>query len=152
MTKKINGLWLFGLSGSGKTFISKKIYQKKKRSVIIDGDVVRKKISFDLGYTIKDRVISTKRLLGISEILISQNIFPIVSSSYLGVEVSKLLRKKKFIIIKVIRNKKFLKKKVFNLRKNVVGKDIILPKINCIDLVNDKYINDKIKKIIELLK
>ena len=82
MKKKIKGLWLFGFSGSGKSFISNKIHQSVKNSVIIDGDEVRKKISFDLNYTITDRITQTQRLFGISEILISNELFPIVSSSF----------------------------------------------------------------------
>ena len=94
--KKIKGLWLFGFSGSGKSFISNKIHQLVKNSVIIDGDEVRKKISFDLSYTITDRITQTQRLFGISEILISNKLFPIVSSSYLGKDVFNLAKKKKF--------------------------------------------------------
>ena len=58
------GIWLFGLSGSGKTYISKKISKKIKNSFIIDGDEVRKLISFDLGYKKSDRIKQNKRVLG----------------------------------------------------------------------------------------
>jgi adenylylsulfate kinase-like enzyme len=44
------GLWLFGQSGCGKTYLSKKISKNIKKPFIIDGDEVRKLISFDLGY------------------------------------------------------------------------------------------------------
>ena len=54
MKKKISGIWLFGLSGSGKTYISKKIGKKiKKNTIIVDGDKVRSYISTDLGYSKK---------------------------------------------------------------------------------------------------
>ena len=54
--KKITGIWLFGLSGSGKTYISRKIGEKiKKNTVIVDGDKVRSYISTDLGYSKKER-------------------------------------------------------------------------------------------------
>ena len=49
--KKFNGLWLFGLSGSGKSYLSKKISTLIDNSFIVDGDFVRSKISFDLGYS-----------------------------------------------------------------------------------------------------
>lgn len=148
MKKKIKGLWLFGLSGSGKSFISNKIHKIVKNSVIIDGDEVRKKISFDLGYTVTDRITSTQRLLGISEILISNKLFPIVSSSYLGKNVFNLAKKKNFLIIKVVRKKTLLRKKVFKLKTNVVGKDIKLPNFNCMEIKNDTKIKKKIEKII----
>ena len=148
MKKKIKGLWLFGFSGSGKSFISNKIHQLVKNSIIIDGDEIRKKISFDLNYTITDRIIQTQRLLGISEILISNELFPIVSSSYLGKDIFKLAKKKNFLIIKVTRKKTLLRRRVFKLKTNVVGKDIKLPKFKCMEINNDNKIKKKIEKII----
>ena len=131
---------------------SEKRDNTRKYSVIQKrGDVVRKKISFDLGYDLKDRIIQTKRLFGISEILISNNFFPILSSSYLGMDVSKLALKKKYLLLNVKRKKELLKKRVFNLNKNVVGKDIKLPKINCKVITNDHNIETKINKIIKLI-
>lgn len=148
MKKKIKGLWLFGFSGSGKSFISKKIHQSVKNSVIIDGDEVRKKISFDLNYTITDRITQTQRLFGISEILISNELFPIVSSSYLGKNIFNLAKKKNFLIIKVTRKKTLLRKRIFKLKTNVVGKDIKLPNFKCMEINNDNKIKKKIEKII----
>ena len=141
-------MWLFGFSGSGKSFISNKIHQLVKNSIIIDGDEIRKKISFDLNYTITDRIIQTQRLLGISEILISNELFPIVSSSYLGKDIFKLAKKKNFLIIKVTRKKTLLRRRVFKLKTNVVGKDIKLPKFKCMEINNDNKIKKKIEKII----
>ena len=148
MKKKIKGLWLFGFSGSGKSFISNKIHQSLKNSVIIDGDEVRKKISFDLNYTITDRITQTQRLFGISEILISNELFPIVSSSYLGKDIFNLAKKKNFLIIKVTRKKTLLRKKIFKLKTNVLGKDIKLPNFKCMEINNDNKIEKKIEKII----
>ena len=50
-------VWIIGLSGSGKSFLAKSLCQKfkNKKIIWIDGDDVRKYISYDLGYTIKDR-------------------------------------------------------------------------------------------------
>ena len=80
MKKKFNGLWLFGLSGSGKSYLSKKISTLIDNSFIVDGDFVRSKISFDLGYSKKDRIIQNKRVLGIAKMVIKNNYFPIISS------------------------------------------------------------------------
>ena len=151
MKKKIKGLWLFGFSGSGKSFISNKIHQSVKNSVIIDGDEVRKKISFDLNYTITDRITQTQRLFGISEILISNELFPIVSSSYLGKDIFNLAKKKNFLIIKVTRKKTLLRKRIFKLKTNVVGKDIKLPNFKCMEINNDNKIKKKLEKIISLI-
>ncbi|MDC3296240.1 adenylyl-sulfate kinase, partial [Candidatus Pelagibacter sp.] len=74
------GLWFFGLSGSGKTYLSKKISSKIKKSFLIDGDVVRDLISFDLGYKKSDRIKQNKRVLGIAKIVIKNGYYPIISS------------------------------------------------------------------------
>ena len=64
MKLKYNGIWLFGLSGSGKTFASKFISHKINNSFIIDGDEVREHISFDLDYDLDSRLIQLKRIFG----------------------------------------------------------------------------------------
>ena len=49
-------IWIIGLSGSGKTFLSKKIFKKLNgKKILVDGDVVRKYLTYDLSYTKKDR-------------------------------------------------------------------------------------------------
>ncbi|MAR77931.1 MAG: adenylyl-sulfate kinase, partial [Gammaproteobacteria bacterium] len=48
--KIVRGIWFFGMSGAGKSYISSALSKKKKNSVIVDGDDVRKYISIDLGY------------------------------------------------------------------------------------------------------
>ena len=64
--KIITGIWFFGPSGSGKTFASKFIARHKKNCIIIDGDVVRKYISFDLGYSKQDRDKQINTLLALN--------------------------------------------------------------------------------------
>ena len=49
-------IWIIGLSGSGKTYLSKKIYNKLKgKKILVDGDTVRKYITYNLKYSKKDR-------------------------------------------------------------------------------------------------
>ena len=52
-------IWFTGLSGSGKTTIAdllaKKLRSKGMSLVVLDGDIVRKTISSDLGYTKEER-------------------------------------------------------------------------------------------------
>ena len=66
---KLKGIWFYGLAGCGKSFASKCIKNLINKSIIIDGDDVRKNISFDLGYDLKSRKIQIRRLLGIGKII-----------------------------------------------------------------------------------
>ena len=134
--KKYKGLWLFGLSGSGKTYVSKKIAKKIKNSFLIDGDVVRSLVSFDLGYSLSDRIKQNKRVLGLAKIAILNNQFPIISSVYLDLAISKEIKKNKINIINIIQKNAPINKKLSN-KKNVVGRDINQPKINCEILENN---------------
>ncbi len=125
------GIWLFGLSGSGKTYLSKKLAKRKKKSFLIDGDIVRSFISFDLGYRLPDRVKQNKRVLGLAKIVIKNGYFPIISSVYLDKKIYKEAKRNKIRVIKIINdssdkiNSKLLKK------KNIVGKTIKQPELNC---------------------
>ena len=127
MTK---GLWLFGLSGSGKTYLSKKISKKIKKPFIIDGDEVRKFINFDLGYKKSDRIKQTKRVLGLSKIVIKNGYYPIISSVYLDPKVFAEAKKNKIRVVNVFRSKKFTNQKLKN-NKNIVGISIKQPKLKC---------------------
>lgn len=93
------GLWLFGLSGSGKTYLSNKISKKIKNSFIIDGDEVRKFISFDLGYKKSDRIQQNKRVLGIAKIVMKNGYYPIISSVYLDPKIFLEAKKKKLELL-----------------------------------------------------
>ena len=57
-------IWIIGLSGSGKSFLANKIYksalEKNKKAIWIDGDEIRKYITYDLGYTSQDRKKNSK--------------------------------------------------------------------------------------------
>jgi adenylylsulfate kinase-like enzyme len=86
-------LWLYGLSGSGKSYLSKKILKKKKNGFIIDGDEVRKLISFDLKYHLNDRIKQNKRVLGIAKLVIKNGCYPIISSVYLDPKISENVKK-----------------------------------------------------------
>ena len=124
------GLWLFGLSGSGKTYLSKKISKKIKKPFIVDGDEIRKYVNFDLGYKKSDRIKQNKRVLGLAKIIIKNGYYPIISSVYLDPRTSLEAKKCKIRIINVIRSQKFIDRKLSN-KKNVVGKNIKQPKIKC---------------------
>lgn len=149
---KIKGLWFFGISGSGKSFLSKFLKKKIKNSILLDGDDVRKFISFDLSYSIYDRIIQTKRMLGFAEIFIKNRLFPIISTVYLNRKVYLNAKKIGILVVKVEREKNKTNLKLKN-KKNVVGIDITLPKFKCLVIKNiseksKKKFFEQIKKII----
>lgn len=150
MKKKINGIWLFGYSGSGKSFASKIISKKIQKNIILDGDEIRRYISNDLSYLKKDRIVQTKRILGFAIIAIKQNLFPIISTSYLSKKVSDLAKKEGIKIVEITRDKSNLFKKVVN-KKNVVGKNIFYEKFLRKKIHNDKNFKDKLSIFIKKL-
>ena len=81
---KKKGFWFYGLSGCGKTFASKYLNTKIKNSVLIDGDDIRKHISFDLGYSTKDREIQITRVLGLAKVIQKSKFVPIISIAELS--------------------------------------------------------------------
>lgn len=124
------GLWLFGLSGSGKTYLSKKISKKIKYSFIIDGDEVRKFISYDLGYKKSDRTKQNRRVMGLAKIVIKNGYYPIISSVYLDPKIFIEAKKNKIRVVNVLRLRKLTNRKLVN-KKNIVGMSIKQPKFKC---------------------
>ncbi len=115
-------------------------------------DDVRKFISFDLSYSIYDRIIQTKRMLGFAEIFIKNRLFPIISTVYLNKKVYLNAKKIGILVVKVEREKNKTNLKLKN-KKNVVGIDITLPKFKCLVIKNiseksKKKFFEQIKKII----
>ncbi len=153
--KKIKGLWFYGLSGSGKSFASKFIKKKIKNSILLDGDRIRKYISFDLGYTEKDRKIQIIRVYGLVKLSLESNLFPIVSTVYMNEQLKKKLKKNKILLINIIRDFSKIKnrKLIYNKRvKNVVGVDIKLPRIDKnLKIYNNENIESFKKKIIKII-
>ena len=60
-------IWLIGISGAGKTTLGNKIHKylsdKKLKSFIIDGDIVREFYNNDLGYSKEERISNIKRIM-----------------------------------------------------------------------------------------
>ena len=124
--KKIKGIWLYGLSGTGKSYASNYLKKKLRKSIIIDGDEFRKYISFDLNYSLKHRQIQIKRIFGLSSILIKAGYLPIASSVYMNTEIKNKLKEKNILLILVRRNMITIMKnnKTYKNKKNIVGVDI----------------------------
>ena len=94
---KKRGIWFYGLSGSGKTYASKILVKKKKNSILIDGDDVRKFLSQDLGYSSNDRKIQIRRIFGMAKIVLKSNLFPIISTVYMNKFIAKNLKKNQIL-------------------------------------------------------
>ncbi len=146
ITKKYKGVWFYGLAGSGKTVASQFLKKKIKNSIILDGDKIRKFVSFDLGYTIKERKIQIERVFGLVNLSLESKIFPVVSTVYMDGKMKQKLRKKKIFLINVIRNLNNIKnrKKIYNKNTHdVVGVDIKMPKMKNEFMIEN---NSSIKK------
>ncbi|MNO20431.1 putative adenylyl-sulfate kinase [compost metagenome] len=73
-------IWLTGLSGSGKTTIANALELKLPHCYILDGDVLRKGINQDLGFSLEDRIEVGRRIGEIAKILLDANHNVIVAS------------------------------------------------------------------------
>ena len=148
---KVKGFWFFGLAGSGKSFASK-LFFKKKKYLVIDGDQVRKLVSKDLKYKKKDREIQIDRVLGIAEIVINSGFFPIISTVWMNKTILKKAKKIGIDVIKIERDFKEVKKerKIYKSNKNVVGIDIFFENLKTKKILNtgDKLFWKKLKKLI----
>jgi adenylylsulfate kinase len=129
-------IWIIGLSGSGKTYLAKKIFKdlekKNKKCFLVDGDVVRKYISYNLGYSIRDRKVNSKIIADLCKFLEINGYIVICSVLSIFPSHQKNNRKKfkKYIQIYLESDlNKLIKinsKKIYS-QKSVVGKDIKFP-------------------------
>jgi len=160
-------IWILGLSGAGKSFLSLKLRDELKSDygefLILDGDVIRKVFDNDLGFTIKDRNINASRISKLASFLSHNNvnvIVPVLSlfpdwlkwnrenirqyyEIFIDVPLSKLKEKNNKNI--------YLKNGIEN--KNVVGVDIefIQPKNFDLKLINN-FDKNSLQKNIKLIK
>jgi adenylylsulfate kinase len=77
-------LWFTGLSGAGKTTISKLIEEelraRRNRLEILDGDVVRENLSKGLGFSKEDRDTNIRRIAFVADLL-SRNGVPVITAA-----------------------------------------------------------------------
>jgi adenylylsulfate kinase len=77
-------LWFTGLSGAGKTTISKLIEEelrsRRNRLEILDGDIVRENLSKGLGFSKEDRDTNIRRIAFVADLL-SRNGVPVITAA-----------------------------------------------------------------------
>lgn len=74
-------IWLLGLSGAGKTTLANSIASKlpSQKVKILDGDVLRKGINHDLGFSDHDRMENVRRTAEIARLFIEEGYWVIVA-------------------------------------------------------------------------
>jgi adenylylsulfate kinase len=76
-------VWLTGLPGSGKTTIARQLFPKLKEYglnvELLDGDVVRRELSPELGFTKQDREVHARRVVYLCKLLSRNGAASIVS-------------------------------------------------------------------------
>lgn len=72
--RKNLSIWLIGLSGSGKTTIGNALMNRLKQDYnnvkLLDGDIIRKGLNKDLGFTDNDRLENIRRVAEVNKILL----------------------------------------------------------------------------------
>ena len=151
--KKITGIWFFGLAGAGKTFASQICGKLIDRSFLIDGDDVRKLVSFDLGYSESDREVQIKRVLGLAEIAIKNEQVPVVSTVTMSKEIFQRSHQLNFKMAHIIRPIDQLRevRDIYDTEKNVVGVDIQQKNLDIQKIYNkgDESFKGVIKRFVE---
>src|SRR6185436_5833928 len=81
---KALALWLTGLPGSGKSTLAqsleKMLLKNNVRSVILDGDALRKGLNSDLGYTPEARSENIRRIREVAKMFLETGLVVIVAS------------------------------------------------------------------------
>ena len=151
MSSKYSGVWFYGLAGSGKTFAAKIVSTIIRNPFLIDGDEVRRLISFDLDYTPEDRKIQLQRVLGLAELAIKNAKYPIISTVSMNSEIVGQCQVLNLEVIQVLRpyeQRLSARKMLYTDTKNVVGKDITQEKLTTKKISNDG--SDEFKKLVLL--
>ncbi|NOR57514.1 MAG: adenylyl-sulfate kinase, partial [Sulfurimonas sp.] len=156
-------IWITGLSGSGKTTIGKLVYeyvkQKNNNTVFLDGDVIRKALDNNYGYTLEDRLKGAKQVSGLCKMLDKEGINVVCSTMSLFKEIQDSNRKEidKYIEVFLDVDIKILKerdsKKLYSsVKENVVGIDLsyyapVNPEL-CLDNSGFDNLDNNVDKII----
>lgn len=154
-------IWIVGLSGAGKTTLSKevikKVRAKKKNVVLLDGDLIRETFENDIGHNLNDRYLNANRICRLSKFLDDQGIHVVCAILSLFPESRDWNRKniKNYfeVFIKAPKNQlkerdyKGLYKQFFDGKiKNVAGLDLEFKEPSYSDLIIEN--NNTIDKLL----
>ncbi len=147
-------IWIIGVSGAGKTFYAKKLFGKinLKKKIHIDGDEIRSFFFKGLGYSRKDRLKSGNFSVKLCSYLESKGYIVICSMQSMFPDMQKKNRFifKNYIQIylkaKISDLKKRNNKNIYNIKKNVLGVNLKLPKPFKSDFVFENDFSIKYKK------
>lgn len=154
MSKNDRGIWFYGLAGSGKTFASGLIKTKVSNPFIIDGDDVRRLISDDLGYTNEDRKIQLQRVIGLAQIAVMNQKYPIVSTVSMNASIFDQCNELGLRVVNILRPRGQIiaaRMSLYQNGKNVVGKDIPQQSVKTEKIKNDGSVNFK-KLVLDYVK
>ena len=142
-----SGVWFYGLAGSGKTYASTEIAKVKQNPFVIDGDQVRRFISFDLGYSAEDRLTQLSRMYGIAKLAISNNYFPIVSTVTMSKKILDSCTELAIEVVQIQRSFEVIKslRAIYQSGSNVVGVDAKLEDLDTPSVFNNgtaQFVNE----------
>lgn len=74
-------LWLLGLSGAGKTTLANALVEKlgESKIKILDGDILRRGINNNLGFSVEDRIENVRRTAEIAKLFLEEGYWVIVA-------------------------------------------------------------------------
>ena len=76
-------IWLYGLSGAGKTTLAKLLVEylkeRNQKAILLDGDLLRDGINHDLGFTETDRIENVRRSAEIANLFLAEGYWVIVA-------------------------------------------------------------------------
>ena len=93
-------IWMTGLSGAGKSTIAE-AYAKRHDVVLLDGDVLRKGLCSDLGFSVEDRIENMRRLRALCK-LFNDNGKDVITAFISPIEAERVKAKEEIPNCKIV--------------------------------------------------